>query len=478
MLPIKITKLYDSQTDNHRAFIFKDKIEIANTNLDDADVQYLDSSFKDNENKTIHLVKNGLHYFFIYLPKADSGFKGNEMFRLAGAMINPAEYNIESLLISDLGSHQGSLYFAEGLILSVYKFDKFITKSNSAVCEYIFIDNTTISEEEISIMNILLESVYINRDVTNEPQLTMNTAAYVDFIRNSAAKTGFDVEVFNKKKIQSLKMGGLLVVNQGSFTDPAFAILKWKPENAVNSEPLVFVGKGVMFDTGGLNIKTGNFMYEMHMDMAGSASAFTALMAIAKAKLPVFVIAILPITDNRPGNHAFAPGDILTISNGKTVEIINTDAEGRLILADALTYAQKLNPELVIDLATLTGSAARAIGKYATVGFQNDQCNFFDLLLKSGEEVYERIVEFPLWDEYNETLKSDFADVKNLGGAEAGATTAAKFLENFVDYPWVHLDIAGTGIMSSKYGYQTAGASGVGTRLLFEFCKNYIKNKS
>ena len=206
----------------------------------------------------------------------------------------------------------------------------------------------------------------------------------------------------------------------------------------------------------------------MKCDMGGSAAVVGAMYAISKAKLNVHVIALVPATDNRPSGNAYAPGDIITMFDGTTVEVLNTDAEGRLILADALSYAKKFNPELVIDLATLTGAAARAIGKQGIVAMGNDQ-KTMGLLKKSGEEVHERIAEFPFWQEYEEYLKSSIADMKNIGGAEAGAITAGKFLEHFTDYPYTHLDIAGPAFSSTKFNYRGIGGSGVGVRLLFDF---------
>jgi len=214
-------------------------------------------------------------------------------------------------------------------------------------------------------------------------------------------------------------------------------------EKAVNKKPFVFVGKGVVFDSGGMNLKPGESMSTMKEDMAGAAAVASAIYAIALAGLPVHVIGLMPATDNRPGPNAIVPGDVINMQNGMTVEVLNTDAEGRLILADALNYATRYKPSLVIDLATLTGSAIRAVGKYGIVAMQKNAVKELDLLKESGMETYERLVEFPAWDEYAEGLKSEIADMKNIGPAEAGAITAGKFLEKFTAYPYIHLDIAG-----------------------------------
>ena len=268
-------------------------------------------------------------------------------------------------------------------------------------------------------------------------------------------------------------MGGLLAVNRGSIDPPTFNILEWKPENAKNKKPVVFVGKGVVFDTGGLSLKpTPKSMDYMKCDMAGAAIVATAIFAAAKSKLPVHLIGLIPATDNRPDGNAYAPGDIITMFDGTTVEIKNTDAEGRLILADALSYAKKYAPELVIDLATLTGSAEMITGQHAMVGMGNTPENI-QKLKNFGNDVFERIVEVPLWEEFAEPLKSAVADLNNLGSREGQASVAGKFLEHFTDYNWIHLDIAGVSFFHKKNSYLPEGGTGIGTRLLFNFLKKY-----
>ena len=232
----------------------------------------------------------------------------------------------------------------------------------------------------------------------------------------------------------------------------------------------VLVGKGVVYDTGGLSLKpTKDSMDYMKCDMAGGAVVAAVLYYAAKCKLPLNLIALIPATDNRPDGNAYAPGDVIVMHNGKTVEVLNTDAEGRLILADALSFAKDYNPELVIDVATLTGSASMAIGNQGIVGMGNVGQTVFSALKQSGENVCERIVEFPLWEEYAESIKSDIADIKNIGSREAGAITAGKFLENFIDYPWIHLDIAGPAFLNKSDHYRSKGVTATGVRLLIDF---------
>jgi leucyl aminopeptidase len=269
-------------------------------------------------------------------------------------------------------------------------------------------------------------------------------------------------------------MGGLLAVNKGSIDPPQFIIVSWEPEKPVNRQPLVLVGKGIVFDTGGLTLKpTPASMDEMKSDMAGAASVISTLYAVARLGLPVRIIGLIPATDNRPDGNAYAPGDIIRMHDGSTVEVLNCDAEGRLILADALSYAKKYEPELVIDLATLTGSAQVTLGSQASAIMGTAGQDIIQLLIDAGFEVHERLVQFPLWDEYAKMLDSEIADMKNVGGKYAGAITAGKFLEHFTEYPWIHLDIAGTAFLTSREGYRGIGGTGTGVRLLLKFIKKY-----
>jgi leucyl aminopeptidase len=260
----------------------------------------------------------------------------------------------------------------------------------------------------------------------------------------------------------------------GSSEPPTFSILEWNPARARNKKPIVLIGKGVVYDTGGLSLKpTSNSMDFMKSDMAGAATVTGAMMAISRAKLPLHVIALIPATDNRPGYNAFAPGDVITMYNGSSVEVMNTDAEGRLLLADALHYAKQYQPELVLDFATLTGSAAVACGPEAICFMGTADKSIKDKIQHCGFEVHERLIEFPLWKEYGEYLKSSIADLKNLGGSSSGMITAGKFLEHFTDYPWLHFDIAGPAFLKSANHYRGREATGVGVRLLFDFLKKY-----
>jgi leucyl aminopeptidase len=362
--------------------------------------------------------------------------------------------------------------YAEGLCLTNYRFRKYFTKNEN--------DNYTLNEaalvaaniadRELLCLNASLEGTAFSRDLVNEPLSYLTAEKLAEEISDKGRESGFSVEVFNKKKIESLRMGGLLAVNKGSIDPPTFSVLEWKPANAINKKPYVLVGKGVVYDTGGLSLKpTGDSMDYMKCDMSGAAAVAGAFIAIAKSNLPVHVIGLIPATDNRPDGNAYVPGDVVKMHDGSTVEVLNTDAEGRMILADALSYAKQYNPELVIELSTLTGAAHAAVGKYAIVGMGNADQKAMNELRESGFRTFERIAEFPFWDDFSELLKSDIADQKNIGGKYAGAITAGKFLEKFTGYPFIHLDIAGPAFNKTEDNYRGKGGSGVGTRLLFDY---------
>ena len=386
------------------------------------------------------------------------------------------DYDLETFVIGgvDLSGDEVAAY-AEGLVLTNYQFLKYFTKNDEKKYKLdsagILADG--IDKAAIDRLNNVLKGVYLARDLVNEPLSYLTATKLSEEIENMGQASGYSVEIFNKKKIESLKMGGLLAVNKGSIDPPTFSILTWKPENAVNKKPIILVGKGVVYDTGGLSLKpTADSMDYMKCDMAGAAAVTGILYAVSANKLPLWVIGLIPATDNRPDGNAYVPGDVVTMYDGTTVEVLNTDAEGRMILADALSYAKQYDPELVIDLATLTGAAHMAIDKYGIVGMGNAGKEVMEDLKESGEKSCERIAEFPFWDEYNEQIKSEIADLKNIGGRFGGAITAGKFLEHFTDYPYIHLDIAGPSYNKILFNYRGKGGSGVGVRLLFDFLNN------
>ncbi len=460
-------------------FLIKDGKDLAHTPLSEEEKAYVKRQHRDKQKVvSINRYKN-------LLLVAYGEFMGTRASRLENyrkrgdecqSILNNAKaertvvYNINA-------SKEEEQAFVEGMLLGNYQFVKYKKegeKTGNSLRQIDVYDND-LNEEDLEEIKLVSDAVIFARDFVNEPVAYLTAEKFSEEMKALGERAGAKVEVFNKKKLESLKMGGLLAVNRGSIDPPTFTVFEWKPNNAINQKPYVFVGKGVVYDTGGLSLKPTNFMDTMKSDMAGGAAVAGAMYAIARAKLPVYVVGLIPATDNRPDGNAYTPGDVITMYDGTTVEVLNTDAEGRMILADALSYAKQYKPELVIDIATLTGAAARAIGPQAMVGMNAKAEDQFSQLSRVGNLVHERIVEFPFWDEYNEQIKSHIADLKNIGGTEAGAITAGKFLEHFTDYPYIHLDIAAPSFLEKKDAYRPKGGTGVGVRLFFEFIKSKVE---
>ncbi len=464
-------------TENHKVIVIDSLKSIANLKFSKEEIQLLKKNIKANGE---FFELNRLNVLtFVVLASKKQDYKSKEKLRQAGAVITSRLNAVkgEDVIVSAVVKNDNALFVVEGMALSNYQFLKYFTdkKSKENSLKNIFVQEDNISSKKSEELWAVVESIYKCRDLVNEPLSYLNAPTLSDELVEMGKEAGFKVEVLDQLKIESLKMGGLLAVNQGSLDPCTFNILEYKPKKHSNAKPLVLVGKGVVYDTGGLSLKpTANSMDIMKCDMGGAATVASAIYAVAKAKLNVHVIGLIPATDNRPGGNAYAPGDVVKMYDGTTVEVMNTDAEGRMILADALTYAKKYKPELVIDFATLTGSAVRAIGSYASVMMGTAERTTFEELSESGYDTYERMVQFPFYDEYAEEIKSPIADLKNIGGAEGGAITAGKFLEHFTDYPWVHVDIAGPAWANAGKGYVTKGGTGTGVRMLFDFIKrNY-----
>lgn len=431
----------------------------------------------ENRDKKLISINRYTHRVFLQLmEKKKEEHLLLESCRKAGGVLCSLlnELKETSITIVDTTNNAAKvLAMAEGIALNNYQFLRYkmqkTRKPNSV--NKINIHSNKINNTAINELQIMVAATFVARDLVNETPAVLTATKFSKEMKSLGKDAGFRVEVLTKSKIESLKMGGVLAVNKGSEEPPTFNILEWKPKNTKNKKPYVLVGKGVVYDTGGYNIKVGTGMETMKCDMAGGAAVAGALYAIAKAKLNVHVIGLIPVTDNRINGKAYVAGDVITISNGKTVEVLNTDAEGRLILADALVYAQKYKPELVIDLATLTGAAVAAVGPYGIVAMGTADEKTKNKLKESGNNVYERVAEMPFWEEYGELVKSDIAEIKNIGGPYAGAITAGKFLQHFVDYPWMHFDIAGPAFLSTKDSYRGKGGTGYGVRLLFDFFK-------
>lgn len=384
----------------------------------------------------------------------------------------------EAQELSIIGDNEEStLAVAEGLTLSNYQFLKYFKNAGERRYALSKVYVSGVGQKTLNRLNRQIEAVYWARDMVNEPVSYLTATRLSEEIGKLFTDLPVSVQVLEKSKIEALKMGGLLAVNKGSIEPPTFTILEYKPKKAVNKKPVVLVGKGVVYDTGGLSLKpTLGSMDAMKSDMAGAACVAGALYAIARNELNIHVIVLVPATDNRPGMDAYTPGDVITMFDGTTVEVLNTDAEGRMILADALAYSNKYDPELVIDAATLTGAAVAAIGNKASCMMGNAGQKVLDQLTRSGLKVHERVVQLPFWDEYLDDMKSAIADLKNVGGRYAGMITAGKFLEHFVKAPYIHLDIAGPSFLDAEENYKGKGGTGAGVRLIYDFLEQKSNN--
>ena len=312
---------------------------------------------------------------------------------------------------------------------------------------------------------ILAEAAILARDMVNEPANYMTPSRMAEIAADLAKTYGLELEVLEREQMQKLGMGALLGVSQGSRQPPRFIVLRYQGGNAGQTD-LALVGKGITFDSGGISIKPSEGMGEMKDDMAGGATVMAAISAIARLKPRLNVVAIAPCTENLPSGEALKPGDVLTAMNGKTIEIISTDAEGRLVLADALSYAGKLNAKRIVDVATLTGACHVALGDDCSGVFGNNQ-ELVDKLIAASAVAGELMWQLPMYEQAREQIKSEVADIKNVGGKWGGAITAAHFLAEFVgNTPWVHVDIAGTSFSEKERGYIVKGATGVGVRTL------------
>ncbi len=315
---------------------------------------------------------------------------------------------------------------------------------------------------------ILADAVSMARNLINSPGNDVNPSYLATTAQDIAKRTSLRCKVLNRTDMERLKMGCLLGVAQGSIQPPVLISLEHSPKGATEA-PIVLVGKGITFDSGGISIKPAANMEDMKMDMAGGAAVLGTMQALAQLEYPRRVVGLVPASENLPSGTAIKPGDILHAMSGKTVEVINTDAEGRLVLADALAYAvEKLKPACMVDLATLTGAVVIALGNHA-IGMMGTDEAMMERLRVAGEQSAERVWQLPLFEEYSKQISSDFADIKNTGGREAGSITGGAFLKEFVgEVPWVHLDIAGTAWTRNGKPYVPKGATGIGIRLLVD----------
>lgn len=474
---IKLEKINYSALDCSVVFLYGSEVASRTLPFKKEELAYVEKRRKEDAASLV--VLNRLPYK-IYVQNFDSELpnaESLEALRRAAAKLQLILMESKESRVA-LGGEgiipEEAVAFLEGLHMANYRFEKYKTTKSTLLTE-VTLERHIVDQEVLDENVKLWRRIDKLRDWVNEPVMYLNAPLFADMLKEEAERVGgVKCTVMGQKKIESLKMGGLLAVNRGSEDEARFVVMEYKPSDRINNRPVALVGKGVMYDTGGLNIKPDDFMLEMKSDMAGAATMASVLLAAAENKLPVWIMAFLPLTDNRPGKNAYAADDILTMYDGTTVEITNTDAEGRLILADAIAYADKENPELIIDAATLTGAAVRALGTSVIAAMQQNADGPFNLLQIVGGQVYERLAPLPFWKEYDEYLKSEVADMINCNlQKNAGTITAGRFLAHFAHHPYIHLDIAGVAFYSKRETFYGCGASGFGLRLLYAFFQTY-----
>ncbi|WP_256856196.1 leucyl aminopeptidase [Leptospirillum ferriphilum] len=383
----------------------------------------------------------------------------------------------------------------EGTFLALYRFDHYKSTDNkdkkeknkkAAAVSKDFASLHLFSSREaekkvrkgIDWARAILRGTYLARDLGNHPANVATPSMIAQTASVECQKRGIHFVSYDREKLEEMGLGALVGVAKGSMEPARLIQLEYRPSKAANAKPVLLVGKTLTFDSGGISLKPAEKMETMKGDMSGGAAVLGTMMAIADLGIPLWVVGLMPATENMPSGTANKPGDVLRAFNGKTIEVINTDAEGRLILADALSWGvKKFDPALVIDLATLTGAVTVALGAHAIGVLGNDQKRLSEVL-EIGERVGEKGWQLPLFEEYFEQIKSPIADIQNVGGRGAGTITAAAFLSHFVDEkPWVHLDIAGTAWVESDEPYKPKGNVGIGIRLLTHYLGKLSEDK-
>ncbi len=384
--------------------------------------------------------------------------------------------------VGDLDARGSAMAITEGAILGLYRFDKYKSQDDikTDIEELTIVESDTKKvsglEEGVLEGSVVAEASNLCRSMANEPANYMTPTRMAEVALEAASEAGLSIEVLERTQMARLGMGALLGVAQGSTESPKLIVLRYEGDPDDPSNQLCLLGKGITFDSGGISIKPATNMGAMKGDMAGGAAVIAAMKAIALLKARINVTGIVPATENMPGGGAQRPGDIVRAMSGKTIEIDNTDAEGRLVLADAIAYARSLGLAPLVDVATLTGAMVTSLGKVCTGAFGNDQ-DLLQRVVDAGDEVGDKIWAMPNFKEYKSQFRSDVADIKNTGGRAAGSITGAQFIGEFADgAPWVHLDIAGTSSADATKGYAPKGATGVPVRTLIRLALNLAKS--
>ena len=488
---INFTKKFDDKCQNLGLFVPADKLIIKTSKLDEGDKSRINKFLKKIEK---HKDKKKLHYFdisdsqrcfIIILSEKLINFELNDLGGLFKNLISSHKdlKNI-NLLVSEnvknkkLSDEELISEFFYGYTLKSYSFEKYKSKkkSNSSIKIDVCVNNPEKFNKQFQTFSSVKEGVFLARDLVSEPPNELNPKHYTEEIRK-LNKLGLKVEVFGEKDLKKMGMNSLLGVGRGSANETFLVTIKWNGKKE-KGKPLCFVGKGVCFDTGGISLKPARFMEEMKYDMGGSAVVVGLMKTLALRKAKVNAVGVVGLVENMPGSNAQRPGDIVKSYSGKTIEVLNTDAEGRLVLADALAYAEKqFKPRFIIDLATLTGAIIIALGEEYAGLFSNDD-KLSEQLFKIGNSINEKVWRLPLHRNYDKLINSKYADVQNINYAGgAGSITAAQFLQRFVskDVSWVHLDIAGMAFSKKAANINSGGATGFGVRLLNDLVKKHYE---
>jgi len=405
-------------------------------------------------------------------------FNAAELRKVIGATVRSLKakgiHSISLALDEEFRSDDFAAAAVEGAVLADLENDRYKTdpkKNEKHVDSFSVLGG---SQRAVDRGRILAEAQNFTRDLANEPANVLTPMLLAERAKQMASQYGLECEVLDQDRMRQLGMGALLGVAQGSAEPPALIVIRYKPASATTSKDhLGLIGKGVTFDTGGISIKPSDGMEKMRYDMSGGAAVIGAMRAIAQLKPSIPVTALVPTIENMPGSKAQRPGDIVKSLSGKTVEVLNTDAEGRLILIDALTYAQRLGCTHLVDAATLTGAIVVALGNVNIGAFTNNEA-FLEKLLVASKAEGEKTWQMPMDEEYKELLKSTFADLHNIGGRSGGSITAAWFIRDFVDEtPWIHLDIAGTAWLDDAKPHMAKGATGVGLRTFVRLAETW-----
>ena len=376
--------------------------------------------------------------------------------------------------IGQIDEKDAAQAMVEGTLQGLYRFDKYKSdkdkKPSIKRLNIVELDKTKIQniQQGVKTGTIISDAVNLCRDLVNEPANKMTPTRLAEVALEVAVQNGMDIRVLDKAEMKKLGMGAILGVAQGSDEEPKLIVINYNGDNSEGSQSIGFLGKGITFDTGGLDLKNAAGMRGMNGDMAGGAAVLAAVQAIARLKPSLNLMIVIPATENGIDGKAQRPGDVVKTMSGKTIEIDNTDAEGRLVLADALSYVQSQGVSRIVDVATLTGAISTSLGNVRMGVFGNDQ-NWIDAFISSGEKVGEKAWQFPMDEEYKKQYKSDIADIKNTGGRNGGSITGAQIIGEFAgDTSWVHIDIAGVSRSESLTGYTPKGATGVPVRTLVQ----------